>query len=154
MKINELRLKNILKDYDVWEQEFEYAEVSGIAEIFGYHIVFFRPQKNLCNTVAINFQLQEIEDTLRIHVVHVANLVLMAMGINVKFGETTIEEINSIYGTADFMDDPCLYDSITYYYLINPDLLMAFTITGKVLLGLEIVADEEMVKDIVSDAIY
>ncbi len=45
MKINKLRLKDILKDYEVWEQEFEYAEVPGIAEIFGYYIVFFDLQK-------------------------------------------------------------------------------------------------------------
>lgn len=120
MKINELRLKDILKDYDVWEQEFEYAEVPGIAEIYGYHIVFFRPQKELRGTVVIH--IQEIETP---SLIHVANLVLTAMDMNLKFGETTIEEINSIYGTADWkLDD--IVDGFRYHYLINPGLLSRF----------------------------
>lgn len=143
--IKELRLKNILDHYKVWEQEFEYAEVPGIAEIFGYQIVFFRPLKNLRNTVAISFSGIE-EDAF---LIRVANSVLMAMEMNVKFGKTTIEEINFIYGTADFIDDPCMEDSIRYHYLPHPNLLMVFTFKGKVLWGVEIIADEEMVKDIV-----
>ena len=139
MKISELRLKDILKDYEVWEQEIEYAGVPGIAEMYGYQIGFFRPQKELRSTVAIN--IQEIETP---SLIHVANLVLRALDLNLKFGETTIEEINSIYGIADYTDD-MIVDGFNYEYYISPDLLIVFTIVKKVLWGLEIFTDEEMV---------
>ncbi len=70
--------------------------------------------------------------------------------MNLKFGESTLEEINSIYGTADWKDD-IFVDGYRYHYLIKPDLLMVFTIRKKVLWGLEIFTDEEMVKDIADD---
>ena len=145
MKISELRLTNILKDYEVREQEFEYAEVPGIAELFGYYIVFFRPARNLCNTVAISISSDEYVET---SLIPVANLILRALDMNLKFGESTIEEINSIYGVADWKDD-MIVDGYRYHYLIKPDLLMVFEIRKKVLWGLEIIADEEIVKDVV-----
>lgn len=40
LKINNLKLKNIVKNYEIEEHEFEYAGTNGIAELLGWQIVF------------------------------------------------------------------------------------------------------------------
>ena len=45
LKINNLRLKEIMKEYDVTEQEFEYSGVEGVAELLGWQIVFFQKKR-------------------------------------------------------------------------------------------------------------
>lgn len=40
LKINKLRLQNIVKNYEIEEHEFEYAGTDGIAELLGWQIIF------------------------------------------------------------------------------------------------------------------
>lgn len=39
LQINNLRLKEIMREYDVTEQEFEYSGVEGVAGLLGWQIV-------------------------------------------------------------------------------------------------------------------
>ena len=66
MKINNLKLKNIVKNYEIEEHEFEYAGTNGIAELLGWQIVFFRKNENLNDTIAIAFN--EITSTELINI--------------------------------------------------------------------------------------
>lgn len=143
MKINKLKLKNIVKNYEIMEQEFEYAGTNGIAEILGCQIISFRKKDDLANTAAISFnEINNIELT------NIANSILEFIDVDVRFNDN-IEVINNIYGMADFTDN--LYeDMIRYNYIISPNLLMVFGIKNNELSCLEIVTDENMIKQIVS----
>lgn len=143
MNINKLRLKDIVNNYKILEQEFEYAGIRGIAEILGYQILFFRKESDLNKTVVITFD--EIDND---ELVGLANSILDNIGINVKFGDS-YKKIEKIYGVADFKDN--IYENVNRLnYILMPRLFMSFGIKDNVLLSLEIVTDEHMIKEIVS----
>lgn len=48
-------LRDVVKNYEVKEQEFEYAGTKGIAELLGWQIVFFHKMDDLVNTAAVVF---------------------------------------------------------------------------------------------------
>ncbi|MDR0516478.1 MAG: hypothetical protein LBH25_05470 [Fibromonadaceae bacterium] len=142
MNIRELRLKDILIDYQIEEREFEYGDVKGIAEIFGYQIVFFRKQDNLSDTVALSFNEIWEDDGL----ISLANYVLKYVDIDIMFGDK-LSKIRNKYGKADFLDK--LYTNMTgYSYLIDAKLFIVFWVKKGRLVGLEIIADKEMANDI------
>lgn len=143
MKINKVRLRDIIKNYEIMEQEFEYAGVNGIAELLGWQIVSFCKKDDPVNTVAISFD--EIDNT---ELINIANSILEFIDANVRFGDN-IETINRAYGIADFMDN--LYeDMIRYNYIISPNLFIGFGLKYNALSCLEIVTDENMIKEIIS----
>lgn len=41
LKINKLKLRDIVKSCEIKKQEFEYAGTSGIVELLGWQIIFF-----------------------------------------------------------------------------------------------------------------
>jgi hypothetical protein len=142
LNIRELRLKDILIDYQIEEREFEYGDVKGIAEIFGYQIVFFRKQDNLSDTVALSFNEIWEDDGL----ISLANYVLKYVDIDIMFGDK-LSKIRNKYGKADFLDK--LYTNMTgYSYLIDAKLFIVFWVKKGRLVGLEIIADKEMANDI------
>ncbi len=143
MKINKLKLRDVVKNYEITEQEFEYAGTNGIAELLGWQIVFFRKKDDPVNTVALSFN--EIDN---IELINIANSILALIDVDVRFGDN-IEVINRLYGVADFTDN--LYeDMIRYNYIISPQLLMVFGLKNNELSSLEIVADENIIKQIIS----
>lgn len=143
MRINEFRLRDAVTDYEIKEQEIEYAGVMGIAELLGWQIICFRPLNDLVNTVVISFD--EIDSD---EFIDIANRVLKIIDVNIKFGDN-IDIINNVYGIADFTDS--LYeDVVRYNYMITSNLFMAFGLKDKALWSLEIITDEKMIKEIIS----
>lgn len=143
MKINELKLRDVVKNYEITEQEFEYAGTNGIAELLGWQIVSFRKKNDPFNTVALSFN--EIDN---IELINIANSILAFIDLDVRFGDN-IEIINRLYGVADFTDN--LYDNlIRYNYIISPQALVVFGLKNNELSSLELVVDENMIKQIIS----
>ena len=143
LNINKLKLKDILKDYEIKEQPFEYAGTYGVAELFGWQIIFFKKQDVATHTVAVSFN--DIDNT---ELIGIANLVLKFIDIEVRFGDN-INLINDVYGIADFTDN--LYENmIRYGYIISPNLLMIFGLKDNTLSCLEIITDEIMIKEIIN----
>ncbi|MCI8753190.1 MAG: hypothetical protein HFH66_17975 [Lachnospiraceae bacterium] len=143
MKINNLKLKNIVKNYEIEEHEFEYAGTNGIAELLGWQIVFFRKNENLNDTIAIAFN--EITNT---ELINISNSILNIMKMDIRFGDN-LDIINHFYGNADFIDS--IYeDTLRYNYIISPDLYIVFDLTNNTLSGLEIITDENLINEIVN----
>lgn len=126
LKINRLKLRDIVNRYEIREQEFEYAGINGIAELLGWQIIFFCKNNDLSNTVVISFT--EIDN---IELINIANSILNFIDMDIRFGDCA-EVINSIYGIADFIDS--LYeDIIRYNYIISPDLFITFGLRNNIL---------------------
>ena len=143
MKINNLKLKNIVKNYEIEEHEFEYAGTNGIAELLGWQIVFFRKNENLNDTIAIAFN--EITST---ELINISNSILNIMKMDIRFGDN-LDIINHFYGNADFINS--IYeDTLRYNYIISPDLYIVFDLTNNTLSGLEIITDENLINEIVN----
>lgn len=138
-----IKLKDVVKDYEVKEQEFEYAGINGIAELLGWQIIFFHKMDDLVNTVAVLFN--EINNN---ELIRIANSILKFIDMNIRFGDS-VDVIKQIYGIADFTDS--LYgEIIRYNYIISSDLFIAFGLKDNILLSLEIITDENMIREIVS----
>ena len=141
MNIGELRLKDILTDYKIEEREFEYADVKGVAELFGWQIIFFRKQADLSSTIVISFS--EIEDD---NLISLANSILEHVDIDVRFGDN-LSKIKKIYGEANSFDN--IFENMTRYnYLIDPSLFIVFGIKEDKMVYLEIFTDEVMIDDV------
>lgn len=138
-----IKLRDVVKNYEIREQEFEYAGTNGIAELLGWQIIFFRKMDDLVNTVAIF--LNEIDNN---ELINIANSILKFIDMNIKFGDS-VDVIKQIYGSADFTDS--LYgEIIRYNYIISADLFIAFGLKDNILSCLEIITDENMIKEIIS----
>lgn len=141
MNIGKLRLKDILTDYKIEEREFEYADVKGVAELFGWQIIFFRKQTDLLNTIVLSFS--ELEND---NLISLANSILEHVDIDVRFGDN-LSKIKKIYGEADSFDN--IYENITRYnYLIDPSLFIVFGIEEDKMVYLEIITDKVMINDV------
>lgn len=138
-----IKLRDVVKNYEVKEQEFEYAGTKGIAELLGWQIVFFHKMDDLVNTAAVVFS--EINNN---ELISIANSILKFMDINIRFGDS-VDVIKQIYGIADFTDS-FYEDMIRYSYIISADLFIVFGIEDNILTSLEIITDENMVREIVS----
>ena len=97
MKINNLKLKNILKNYEIEEREFEYAGTNGIAELLGWQIIFFRKNENLNDTIAIAFD--EITST---ELINISNSILNIMKMDIRFGDN-LDIIKHFYGNSGYI---------------------------------------------------
>lgn len=143
MNISKLKLRDIVKDYEIKEQDFEYAGIRGIAELLGWQIIFFRKKDDLDNTVVISFA--EIDNK---ELICISNSILKSIDMNIRFGDN-IEVINSVYGNADFTDS--IYeDVIRYNYNVSSNLFIAFGLKDNKLSCLEIVIDENIIKEIIN----
>lgn len=141
LNIGELRLKDILTDYKIEEREFEYADVKGVAELFGWRIIFFRKQADLLNTIVLSFD--EIEDD---NLISLANSILEHVDIDVRFGDN-LSKIKKIYGEPNSFDN--IYENMTRYnYLIDTNLFIVFGIEEDKMVYLEIFTDKVMIDDV------
>ncbi len=135
-----IKLKEIAPKYKIVQQEFEYAGKVGIAELIGWKIVLFHEKSDLMNTVALS--LDEIDDN---EMIKIANTILESIDMDIRFGDG-IDKIKQKYGVADYTDN--IYeDKIRYSYIISPELFMAFGIRDDMLISLEIITDEDIIKE-------
>lgn len=74
-----IKLSDVVKDYEVKEQEFEYAGTKGIAELLGWQIVFFHKMDDLVHTAAVNFSIKNsfYEDMIRYSYIISADLFIV-----------------------------------------------------------------------------
>lgn len=147
LHINQFKLRDIVKGYEIKEQDFEYAGMSGIAELLGWQIIFFRKKDDLDHTVVISFD--EIDSK---ELISISNAILKSIDMDIRFGDS-VEVINSIYGIADFTDN--IYENvIRYNYNISSNLFIAFGVKDNKLWCLEIVIDEDIIKEIINNRIF
>jgi len=142
IKISDLRLKELMKEYDITEQELEYAGVKGVAELLSWKIFFFRKKDDLSKTVAAYFfeiADSEIEET--------ANVLLERLGMDFRFGEEI--KVTDELGEPDFFDD-VLENTIRYGYVLSPDRFISIGLTNGRLSFLEVVNDEQIIQEIIS----
>lgn len=142
LNIKKFRLKEIMGEFDIIEQELEYAGFEGVAELLGWKINFFRRKSNLDNTVAIWF-FDIVEKETQI----VANEILKRLKIDLQFGEC-VKDLGKL-GRPD-MTDELLEDTIRYGYIVKPDFFVSLGLTDTRLTYLEIVNDEDIISEIQS----
>ena len=144
MKISDLNLKSFVKNEKIIEQKFEYAGTKGIAQLLGYHIIFFSKISNINNIVTIYFYEIENEE-----LVSISNSILDLIDIKVRFGDN-YDRIKNLYGTANSIDT--IYEDIDRYnYIIRSDLFISFGLKNNIIYSMEIVNDEEMIENIIRD---
>ena len=98
LDISNLSLKALMTEYDITEQEIEYAGTKGSAELLGWRINFFKRWEDLSKTVAVWFfdiTGNDIEET--------ANILLERMGIELRFGGEI--NVSEVFGEPDFVDE-------------------------------------------------
>ena len=142
IKISDLRLKEIMKEYNITEQEFEYAGAEGVAELLSWKIGFFRKKDDLSKTVAVWFF--EIADS---EMEENANVLLERLGMDFRFGEEI--KVIEVFGKPDFFDEG-IENTIKYGYVLSPDRFISIGLTNGRLSFLEVVNDEPVIKEITS----
>lgn len=142
IKISDLRLKEIMKEYNITEQELEYAGAEGVAELLSWKIGFFRKKDDLSKTVAVWFF--EIADS---EMEENANVLLERLGMDFRFGEEI--KVIEVFGKPDFFDE-VLENTIRYGYVLSPDRFISIGLTNGRLSFLEVVNDEPVIKEITS----
>ncbi len=142
IKISDLRLKEIMKEYNITEQELEYAGAEGVAELLSWKIGFFRKKDDLSKTVAVWFF--EIADS---EMEENANVLLERLGMDFRFGEEI--KVIEVFGKPDFFDE-VIENTIRYGYVLSPDRFISIGLTNGRLSFLEVVNDEPVIKEITS----
>ena len=142
IKISDLRLKEIMKEYNITEQELEYAGAEGVAELLSWKIGFFRKKDDLSKTVAVWFF--EIADS---EMEETANVLLERLGMDFRFGEEI--KVIEVFGKPDFFDE-VIENTIRYGYVLSPDRFISIGLTNGRLSFLEVVNDELVIKEITS----
>ena len=142
IKISDLRLKEIMKEYNITEQELEYAGAEGVAELLSWKIGFFRKKDDLSKTVAVWFF--EIADS---EMEENANVLLERLGMDFRFGEEI--KVIEVFGKPDFFDE-VIENTIRYGYVLSPDRFISIGLTNGRLSFLEVVNDELVIKEITS----
>lgn len=142
LKINNLRLTELMSEYDITEQELEYVGREVVAELLGWQINFFRKKDDLLNTFYIWFF-----DIVDNEIKGIANILLNRIGLELQFGKEidVIEEL----GEADFVDE-IIENTIRYGYVLSADKFVSIGLTKGKLSYLEVLNDENIIKEIVS----
>lgn len=142
MNIYKLKISDILGEKNIYKQQFEYAGVEGIAQIYGWQILSFARKNNLDKTVAI--LLNELDNK---EIIDIANTILRFTNIKVTIGDN-LNMIKRKYGKEYFID--IIYETIIRYnYLLLPDIFIAFGFMKNILCSVEIVNDKEIIENIV-----
>ncbi|BAV05625.1 hypothetical protein SAMN05421788_108229 [Filimonas lacunae] len=122
---------------------FDYAGIPGVAEVIGYHIIFFTV-KGKDGLSAIS--MEELEGNALF--TEIANKILAAIHCDVAIGEKR-EHVKKLWGEPDFKDD--VFTGIERcYYLKKGVLLVAGFNRYQKGVSLECVMDEELIKNRIS----
>ena len=142
LDISNLSLKALMTEYDITEQEIEYAGTKGSAELLGWRIIFFKRWEDLSKTVAVWFfdiTGNDIEET--------ANILLERLGIELRFGGEI--NVSEVFGEPDFVDE-AIEKTVRYGYVLSSDKFISIGLTNGKLSFLEIVNDEPIIQEIIS----
>ena len=112
MNIRTLKLSNFIPDRLTIEKEFYYGDVYGIADLYGWQIIFFR-ENNLAETTAI-LMIDVFEDK---QLLKFARAIIQKIGIKIDFGSKENIMVD-LYGHPDFTDktyeEVCKYLSLIH----------------------------------------
>lgn len=111
--ICDFRLSNFLSKEMIEEREFSYSGVDGLAEVLGYHIVFFRDLETPNCTTAISLEDANYNEELT----NFVNLLLDELDIDLKVGDS-YKEVVGKYGKP-FSYDETIEGMKRYNYLLN-----------------------------------
>lgn len=111
--ISDFRLSHFLPKESIVEQEFNYSGIDGVAEVLGWHVVFFRDLENQNYTTAISLEDANCNEELSDFV----NLLLAELNIHLKIGDD-FEKIQSKYGKP-FSYDEIISGMKRYNFLLN-----------------------------------
>lgn len=142
-----IKLRDIISNYEIKEQEFEYAGVEGVAELLGWQIIAFYKMDDLLNSVALAF-----EQITSSELINISNLILECIDFEIRFSDGK-EEIEQYYGKANFIDD--IYEDILKYnYILSSNYFISFGLKDNKLISLEIIMDEDIIKEVVDSRNY
>lgn len=141
MNIRTLKLSNFIPDRLTIEKEFYYGDVYGIADLYGWQIIFFR-ENNLAETTAI-LMIDVFEDK---QLLKFARAIIQKIGINIDFGSKENIMVD-LYGHPDFTDKT--YEEVCkYIYVIDENLLVSFSIDDSLgFSGVEIIQNKNIIKE-------
>ncbi|WP_024470283.1 hypothetical protein [Treponema pedis] len=141
MNIRALKLSNFIPDRLTIEKEFYYGDVYGIADLYGWQIIFFR-ENNLAETTAI-LMIDVFEDK---QLLKFARTIIQKIGIKIDFGSKENIMVD-LYGYPDFTDKT--YEEVCkYIYIIDDNLLVSFSIDDSLgFSGVEIIQNKNIIKE-------
>lgn len=141
MNIRTLKLSNFIPDRLTIEEEFYYGDVYGIADLYGWQIIFFR-ENNLAETTAI-LMIDVFEDK---QLLKFARAIIQKIGIKIDFGSKENIMVD-LYGHPDFTDKT--YEEVCkYIYVIDENLLVSFSIDDSLgFSGVEIIQNKNIIKE-------
>ncbi len=141
MNIRTLKLSNFIPDRLTIEKEFYYGDVYGIADLYGWQIIFFR-ENNLAETTAI-LMIDVFEDK---QLLKFARAIIQKIGIKIDFGSKENIMVD-LYGHPDFTDKT--YEEVCkYIYVIDENLLVSFSIDDSLgFSGVEIIQNKNIIKE-------
>lgn len=145
--ISDLRLSNFLSKEILEEREFSYSGVDGIAEVLGWHIVFFRDLESPNYTTAISLDDANYNEELTKFV----NLLLAELNINLKVGDS-LEKVVSEYGKP-FSYDEIIEGVKRYNYLLDDNsYFVCFGVdNSKGLSSVEIINNKKILDGIINE---
>ncbi len=141
MNIRTLKLSNFIPDRLTIEKEFYYGDVYGIADLYGWQIIFFR-ENNLAETTAI-LMIDVFEDK---QLLKFARAIIQKIGIKIDFGSKENIMVD-LYGHPDFTDKT-YEEACKYIYVIDENLLVSFSIDDSLgFSGVEIIQNKNIIKE-------
>lgn len=141
MNIRTLKLSNFIPDRLTIEKEFYYGDVYGIADLYGWQIIFFR-ENNLTETTAI-LMIDVFEDK---QLLKFARAIIQKIGIKIDFGSKENIMVD-LYGHPDFTDKT-YEEACKYIYVIDENLLVSFSIDDSLgFSGVEIIQNKNIIKE-------
>ena len=141
MNIRTLKLSNFIPDRLTIEKEFYYGDVYGIADLYGWQIIFFR-ENNLAETTAI-LMIDVFEDK---QLLKFARAIIQKIGIKIDFGSKENIMVD-LYGHPDFTDKT-YEEACKYIYVIDENLLVSFSIDDSLgISGVEIIQKKNIIKE-------
>jgi len=125
------------------QQDFKYGNISGIAEMVGFQIIFFRKtisEKNSCLSIDWGENKNPI-------ILAIAQSLLAETNSKLRLKDKLLD-IERIYGKANYTDD--LYEgSVTYHYFNKrKDTLYSFGVDNSLgIVRIDLINDAEIVNE-------
>jgi hypothetical protein len=145
--ITNLRLSSFLSKETMEEREFTYSGINGIAEVLGWHIIFFRDLENPSYTTAISLNDMDYNEELT----DIVNTLLKQLHINLEVGDN-FDKISRIYGNP-YSFDEIIEGSKRYNFLLNGNrYFVSFGVdNSKGLTSIEIICNEKILNGIIHE---
>lgn len=141
MNILTLRLSDFIPHSLIIEKEFYYCDIRGVADLYGWQIIFFR-EKDSSETIAISMT-DVFEDK---QLLKFASIIIPKIGIEFDFGSKE-DIIVDKYGHPNFTDKT--FEGVCKYnYMIADNLFVSFFIDDNLgFSGIEIIQNKSIINE-------